>query len=84
MEEQVRVFTSSRHYHNWIMANCARCRKETNFGFACPLTMAALKSLYFEGQLSKSIAERIDFFDMDDTAKSEESPSWKCREFVPK
>lgn len=84
MAEEVRVFTSSKHYHNWIVANCARCKRETNFGFACPLTMAALKSLYFEGYLSKSVAERIGFLDMEDTSKSEALPVWICREFEPK
>lgn len=84
MAEQVRVFTSTKHYHNWIVANCARCNRETNFGFSCPLTMAALKSLYFEGYLSRSVAERIGFLDLEDTLKSEASPVWICGEFEPK
>ncbi len=84
MEQTVHVFKSSRHYHNWIVANCAKCKKETGFGFSCPLAMAALKSLYAEGTLSSSIAEKIGFFDKDETTKSKESPLWKCREFVPK
>lgn len=81
MGEQVRVFTSSKHYHNWIVANCARCKREKNFHFECPLTIAALKSLYFEGLLPRSVAERIGFFDMDDTLKSQGSAVWRCREF---
>ncbi len=84
MDEAVRVFTSSKHYHTWIMANCARCKREKNLSFACALTMAALKSLYFEGQLSRSIAERIGFFDMGESMKSEASPVWICREFERK
>ncbi len=81
MEEKIRVFTSSKHYHNWIMANCAKCKRETNFGFACPLMMAALKSLYFGGYLPTSVAERIGFSDLDDSQESEASPIWICKEF---
>ncbi len=84
MEEKVRVFTDSKHYHRWVVANCARCKKETNFGFACPLTMAALKSLYFEGHLSKSIAARIGYRDVTDALRSEASPIWLCAEFEAK
>ena len=84
MEEKVHVFTCSKHYQNWIMANCSRCKKEDHLKFGCSLTMAALKSLYFGGYLPGSEAERIGFFDMDDTLKSEASPLWICREFEPK
>ena len=84
MEEKVRVFACTKHYHNWFLANCARCKKEDEFKFGCALTMAALKSLYFGGYLPESVAERIGFLDLDDTLKSEASPLWICRDFEPK
>ncbi len=84
MGGEVRVFTSSKHYHSWIVANCAKCKKETNFGFACPLTMAALKSLYFDGYLPRDIAKRIGYPAVDDALESNASPIWSCSEFEPK
>ncbi len=81
MEELVRVFRGTEHYHNWVLVNCARCKREEHYSFECPMTIAVLKSLYFDGLLPRSVAERIGFFDMDETLKSKACALWRCREF---
>ncbi len=84
MEESVSVFPSSQYLNAWQSFNCARCGKADKVALRCGLAMSALKSMYDDGRLPRSVAEKIGYLEPGTPTRQRASARWRCRDFDPR
>ncbi len=79
-------FDSGSQFGDWSNSNCCRCTKayEANDDkYVCEIEQALFDAMFYDGDVSEDIAERMGYLDNSPLRQQGFSYVWPCKEWEP-